>query len=190
MAMIAADFAATSCRKSVPHFPAKSPVVLRGDRALDHEDVFPLVGFHRLHQRELRVVARWRHDRLVIVEGDDVEDQRGQVGLRGPEQRLRTPRAVLHLQPDDGRPSRRSDLGGDRFHIEKLGDRQAERRGDHELAAEPDEIPSTHSTALQMISDGVVSLFFCAHARSLLVSLARALRGLAEGRGAGEGVRS
>ena len=112
------------------------------NRAFHHQDVLALVGLHGRLAGGFRLVAGGGHQRLVVVERDDVENEFFQGRVLGAQQRLRTARAFLEVQPDHRRP-----LGFlDRFGDGRLGaGRQAERgrRGRaelHELApvdAEP-----------------------------------------------------
>ena len=82
------------------------PWSLRRDRALDHEHVLARVLAHRRAQRRLGLGARGRHQRLVVVERDQVEDQLAEVGLRRAQQRLGAAGAVLEVQPDHRQPPR------------------------------------------------------------------------------------
>jgi hypothetical protein len=67
------------------------------DRPLDHHDV-TAVG-QRPGERFLGLGSRRGHDRLVVVHGDDVEDEVADARAAGSKERLGVPRAVLELQP-------------------------------------------------------------------------------------------
>ena len=69
-----------------------------GHRTLDDEQV--AVRPQRRLERVLGLVARARHDRLLVVDGDEVEDQRRQGRVSRPKQRLGVAGAVLELEPN------------------------------------------------------------------------------------------
>src|SRR6266496_4540720 len=56
----------------------------------------------RVVERGLHLLPRRRGERLVIVERDEVEDERGRVRVARAEQRLRATCALLEVEPDDG----------------------------------------------------------------------------------------
>ena len=91
-------------------------VVARRNRAFHHQHVFAGVIIHRLTQRGFGLRARSRHQRLVIIERDDVENQVRGIGSRCPQQRFRAAGAVLKVQPDDGGAARLADLRGNLRH--------------------------------------------------------------------------
>ena len=82
---------------------AVDAVVLHGDRALDDEDVLPLVRLHRVLEALLRLVPGGGQERLVVVERDEVEDQRRQRRVRRAQERLGAAGALLEVEPDDRR---------------------------------------------------------------------------------------
>ena len=75
-------------------------IVLRGHRAVDHDEIFAFVFLHRLAAGRLRGVARNGHQRVMIVERDEVEDQIFERRAMGTRQKLRASRAFLEGQPD------------------------------------------------------------------------------------------
>ena len=82
---------------------AVDAAVLSRDRTLDHADVLTRVLFHRLVQGILDLITRRGEQCLVVIQRDEVEDQLRDTGCRGAEQRLRTPGALLEVEPDHRR---------------------------------------------------------------------------------------
>ena len=107
---------------------AVDPVVLGRDRALDHADVLAGVRLHRGLERVLGLAARGGHQRLVVVERDEVEDQLREVGVRRAQQRLGAAGALLEVQPDHRRlePGR-----GGLHHPRRGGGAEADRGRRH-----------------------------------------------------------
>ena len=103
MAMVAAALPQTSLAMSMRRAPADRAVGAVGagrDRALDHRDVGAGVGRRGLGQRLLGLVAGRRHDRLVIVDRERVQDDVGNRRPRRAQERLGVAGAVLELEPD------------------------------------------------------------------------------------------
>jgi hypothetical protein len=108
------------------------PFCLVGNGAFHHQDVLALVGLHGRLARRFGLVAGGGHQRLVVVERDDVEDQFFERRMLGAQQRFRAAGAFLEVQPDHRRPLGLLDGLGDG----RLGaGRQAQggRRGRAEL---------------------------------------------------------
>jgi hypothetical protein len=108
--------------------------VFGGNRAFDHQDILAGVLGHAGAQRGFRLRARGRHQSLVVVEGDHVEDEVGDIGSRGTQERLGASGAVLEVQPDYRGPLRFTDrlrYLQSRF---VAGERQSNRRGYHQHA--------------------------------------------------------
>ncbi len=84
-----------------PPIGAVDAVVRRGDGALDHGDILALVLAHDAFQGGFRLLARTRHDDLVILPGQQIEDEFGHGGVAGAQHRFGVARAILELQPDE-----------------------------------------------------------------------------------------
>jgi hypothetical protein len=160
IAITAAARSATSCRTSRElHVDA---LVARRDRSLydRHERIGAL---DRRAKRALGVGAGGGHQRLVVVERDQVEDERREIRLRRPEQAFRAARAVLEMEPDDGEAPRLLHLAR---HVLGAGDvrqREPERRRDHQLAAEEEELTPPDAGSREMPPDRAFAEPSCSH---------------------------
>ena len=76
----------------------------RRHRAVHHQHIFSEVVLHGLVARRFGGLAGRRHERVVIVQRDDVEDQVLDGRREGSGQRLEAPGALLERQIDDRRP--------------------------------------------------------------------------------------
>jgi len=101
------------------------------DRALDDADVLAGVFVYGFRECCFGLLARPRHQRLVVFERDDVQNQIAQVRVGRPEQRLGAAGAVLKCQPDHRRTNHFPQSLSDVFGGLLVGDRQAERGSDH-----------------------------------------------------------
>ena len=99
----AAALEATSFRRSSPLSGESEEVaiVFGWYRTFADENELARVGFDGIVQRLLRLIARGCHERFVVIERDDVEDEVGNIGSGGTEQGFRASRAVLEVQPDE-----------------------------------------------------------------------------------------
>ncbi len=102
------DGAAGGLLQALPRCPpadhAEGAVAAERDRTLDHDDV--PAGGDGVGERLLRPGAGGRHDRLVVVQRDGVEDDVADARVAGPQERLGVTGAVLELQPDQRGPDR------------------------------------------------------------------------------------
>jgi len=130
--------------------------VLSRDRALDDQHVLAGVFAHRLMQRRLGLVTGADHQGLVIIERDQVQNQLGEVGGRGSQQRLTASGAVLHVQPDDRGPPRSGDLARHLRSARLVGPGDAGRRDDRELETEAKKSAAADSAAHEVLADGLV----------------------------------
>ena len=76
--------------------------VFAGDGALDDADVLALVLLHRRLLGGFGLVAGRSHQRLVVFQGDQIEDDRGGGRLVGAQEGFRIAGAVLKFEPDHG----------------------------------------------------------------------------------------
>jgi hypothetical protein len=138
-----------------------------GDRTLDHQHVLAVVGVHGVMQCGLGLVAGRGHEGLVVVQRDQVEDERADVRLGRAQQGLAAAGAVLHVQPDhrgagSGGNGVRQGLRG----RGAVGEREADRRGGREGAAEFEEPASADAAQLQLVADGLRGAGVVRHAAS------------------------
>ena len=114
---------------------AVDAVLLGRNCTFDDADVLARVRLHRRLEGGFRLMTGGRKERFVIVEGDQVENEFVDPGVRGAQQRFRAARTLLELQPDDRRL--RSPLG--RVN-EILGRERAESDGGGGHRAEANEV--------------------------------------------------
>ena len=115
-----------------------------GHRTLDDHQV-PAPG-HRVVAGLLRGPACRRHDRLVVVERDEPEQEIRGRRVAGPQERLGVTGAVLELEPHHDRRVHLGQCGGD---ARREPFRQGERR-DHRRA-EGQEPPPAHAGIVEPI---------------------------------------
>jgi hypothetical protein len=101
---------------------------------------------HRLLERALGGVPGRRHQRVLIVERDQIEHQIADRRLCGADHALHAAGALLQLQPDHGRSP---DL------LERLrdarGEGAAQAEDGRELGAEGEKIAPAHTTLLEVL---------------------------------------
>ncbi len=95
------------------------------DGPLDDREVAVRVAVHRGRASQIGVRARRRHEVLVVLDRQDVQQHRGDRRIGRPQQRLRVAATRLAAQPDDRDPRRGLHGPGD---PRAVGCRQGERR--------------------------------------------------------------
>src|SRR5208337_1667622 len=117
------------------------------NRALNEGNVFALVVFHRLIQRAFGLAAGRRHQGLVIVERNGVEDEIGDGRMAGAQEGFRVAGAVLKFEPDQDR----SRLFFHRLGNGGCGARQAEDRGHR--SAKSQKVSPRNAALLQFLPE-------------------------------------
>ena len=83
-------------------------VFRQGYRSRDQQDVVPPVLFDGLLERRLGGVSGRRHQRVLVIQRDQVQDQVADGRVRAPQDAFYAAGALLQLEPYDGGPP---DLG-------------------------------------------------------------------------------
>ena len=139
----AADLAGNVERRSAPD-RAIAAVGIAGNRALDERNVLALVLAHRLLERAFRLAAGGRHQGLVIIERDGIENEVRDRRMTRTQEGFGITGAVLKFEPDQNRAllrlHRRCDRG--------RGSLRQAQHGGH-AHAEPHEVAPGHALALQ-----------------------------------------
>src|SRR5208337_5422931 len=115
--------------------------------ALNEGNVFALAVFHRLIQRAFGLAAGRRHQGLVIVERNGVEDEIGDGRMAGAQEGFRVAGAVLKFEPDQDR----SRLFFHRLGNGGCGARQAEDRGHR--SAKSQKVSPRNAALLQFLPE-------------------------------------
>ena len=104
----------------------------------------------------LGLCAGGGHQRLVIIERDDVEDQVRDVGCGGAKKGLGAAGAVLEVQPYHRRTLRLANDGRDLLGGSLAGEAQAERRGGDQYSAQLEKTSTGNAGGFQMLFNGWV----------------------------------
>ncbi len=80
---------------------AVDAAVLQGYGPFHHGNVLATLLPDRLPQVFLGLPARGGHEGLVVIKGQDIQDDLGNRGVGGPQKRLRITGAVLEFKPDE-----------------------------------------------------------------------------------------